>query len=214
MVTRGEKKGKRRSLSVGYQRREGRSFAYWLVRYLWHSKQAGFAGISFSFSFLAVFQSWCLLIVCFFKKNMFLLLSRTCVFFLFWQQVASLLLFRSWLWFLKGCVCECRGPFFFPFKWVCMWGIVSFKAPRYPLPVFSIIFFCFLHAISVAAHTSLKEALIIIEDILIFFTPQFMSHESIKNRLLKHPRFLNFFVPPPCDLRVANSWNTKGKISF
>jgi len=95
LVTRGEKKGKRRSLSVGYQRREGRSFAYWLVRYLWHSKQAGFAGISFSFSFLAVFQSWCLLIVCFLKKNMFLLLSRTCVFFLFWQQVASLLLFRS-----------------------------------------------------------------------------------------------------------------------
>jgi hypothetical protein len=75
-----EEKGKRRSLSVGYQRREGRSFAHWLVRHLWHSKQAGFAGISFSFSFLAIFQSWCLLIVLK-KKNMFLLLSGMCVFF-------------------------------------------------------------------------------------------------------------------------------------
>jgi len=40
-----------------HQRRECRSFAHHLVRHLWHSEQAGFAGISFSFSFLVIFQS-------------------------------------------------------------------------------------------------------------------------------------------------------------
>jgi hypothetical protein len=54
-------------------------------------------------------------------------------------------------------------------------------------------------------HTSLKEALIIIEDISIFFTPRFTSHESIKhygkNRFLKRPRFLNFC---PSSLRFTS----------
>jgi hypothetical protein len=80
---RGERKEK--ESFCGHQRRECRSFAHRLVRHLWHSEQAGFAGISFSFSFLAIFQSWCLLIVL--SKNLFLLLSGTYVFFCFGNKL-------------------------------------------------------------------------------------------------------------------------------
>jgi len=75
-IERGERKEKESFCS--YQRRECISFANRLVHHLWHSEQAGFASISFSFSFLAIFQSWCLVIVL--SKNLFLLLSRTYVF--------------------------------------------------------------------------------------------------------------------------------------